>query len=204
MRRAIFISVVTALFGSAASADHPGERLNEVTAEKEPGFEVVSQTGPDLGLITIEGKTLGLEEFAGRILVVNFRPDSCTETCHVQHRLLAETVTSLNASPMREMVSIVTVAESAADIDAPGAENWSVVRSQVSFDDIKAQLSAASERADDTPKIHLFDRRGRHVGIFHGAEFKPLNLLMHINGLTNAHPHPESESLLDKAVGWFE
>lgn len=204
MRQAILISVTTALLGSAVSADHPGERLNEVTAKKEPGFEAISQTGPDLGLITIEGKTLGLEDFAGRIVVVNFRPDTCTETCHVQHRLLAETVTSLNASPMREMVSFVTVAESAEDIDTPAAENWSVVRSQGSFDNIKAQLSAASERADDTPMIHLFERRGRHVGIFHGAEFKPLNLLMHINGLTNAHPHREPESILDKAMGWFE
>lgn len=204
MRQAIFISVLTALIGSAASADHPGKRLNEVTAEKVPGFEAVSQTGPNLGFRTIEGKTLDLEDFAGRIIVVNLLPAPCTVTCKVQHRLLAETVTSLNASPMREMVSFVTVAEDAGGIDPPGAENWSVVRSQDSFDNIEAQLFAASERPEGNPMIHLFDRRGRHIGIFHGAEFKPLNLLMHINGLTNAHPHPESKSLLDKAVGWFK
>ena len=40
------------------------------------------------------------------------------------------------------------------------------------------------------------------VGIFHGADFEPLNLLLYINGLTNAHPH-EEPSILQRVIGWF-
>lgn len=204
MRHAILISMMAALFGSAALADHAGERLNEVTAEKEPGFEAVSRPGPDLDLVTTDGETLSLEDFAGRILVVNLRPASCTEACDAQHRQLEKTITSLNASPMRDMVGFVTVAEDAADTDTLDAENWSIVRSQGSLEDLEAQLAAVSERPSDAPMLHIFDRQGRHVGIFHGTDFEPLNLLMHINGLTNAHPHQEPKGFLDKALGWFE
>ncbi|EAQ04598.1 hypothetical protein OB2597_04930 [Pseudooceanicola batsensis HTCC2597] len=202
MRQAILISMTAAMVGSAASADHPGKRLNEVTAEKEPGFEAIFRPGPDL--VTEDGETLSLEDFAGRILVVNFRQASCTEACDAQHQRLAKTVTSLNAGPMREMVGFVTVVEDAADIDTLDAENWSMVRSQGGLEDLEARLAAVSERSDEATMIHLFDRQGRHVGIFHGTDFEPLNLLMHINGLTNAHPHPEPEGILDRALGWFE
>ncbi|MGR3499172.1 MAG: SCO family protein [Limimaricola soesokkakensis] len=204
MRHAILISVMAALFGSAALADHPGERLNEVTAEKEPGFEAISRPGPGLDLVTMDEETLGLEDFAGRILVINFRPVSCTEVCDAQHQRLAKAVTSLNASPMREMVSFVTAVEDEANIDMRDAENWSIVRSQGGLEGLEARLAAGSERSADEPMLYIFDRQGRHVGIFHGTDFEPLNLLMHINGLTNAHPHPEPEGFLDKALGWFK
>ena len=204
MRHAILIFMMATMLGSPALADHPGERLNEVTAEKEPGFEAIFGPGPDLDLVTPDGETLGLKDFADRIFLVNFRPASCTEACDAQHRQLEKTVTSLNASPMRDMVGFVTVAEDAADIDTLDAENWSIVRSQGSLEDLEARLAAVSERPSDDPMLHIFDRQGRHVGIFHGTDFEPLNLLMHINGLTNAHPHPEPEGFLDKALGWFE
>lgn len=51
--------------------------------------------------------------------------------------------------------------------------------------------------------IHLLDRNGRQVGIFHGAEFLPLNLVLYINGLTNEHPDHEPAGLLDRVLGWF-
>lgn len=51
--------------------------------------------------------------------------------------------------------------------------------------------------------IHLLDRDGRQVGIFHGSEFQPMNLVLYINGLTNAHPHAEPASLLDRVLGWL-
>ena len=41
MRHAILIFMMATMLGSPALADHPGERLNEVTAEKEPGFEAI-------------------------------------------------------------------------------------------------------------------------------------------------------------------
>jgi protein SCO1/2 len=50
--------------------------------------------------------------------------------------------------------------------------------------------------------IHLFDRKGQQVGLFHGSEFVPLNLVFYINGLTNAHPHPEP-GLFERLFGWL-
>lgn len=204
MRHAILISSTAAILGSAAFADHPAERLNEVMAEKEPGFEAIYRPGPDLALVATDGKAFGLEKFAGRILVLNLRAASCTDICDAQHQRLVQTVTSLNASPMREMVSFVTVVEDAAAVDTRGAENWSIARPQGRLEDLEAQLAAGSERSDEAPMLHLFDRQGRQVGIFHGTDFESLNLLLHINGLTNDHPNPEPRGFLDRAFGWFK
>ena len=204
MRHILLLSVTVLSLGTGALADHPGERLNAVTAEKEAGFEAVSRPGPELDLVSEDGEAIGLKTFAGRILVLALRPATCAESCDAQQAKLEETVTALNASPMRDMVSFLTVTETPEVAHAPEAENWAIARPKDDFAPLQDQLAAASIRPDDRPMLHLFDRQGQHVAIFHGTDFKPLNLLMHINGLTNAHPHPEPEGFLAKLRGWFE
>ena len=49
--------------------------------------------------------------------------------------------------------------------------------------------------------FHVIDRGGRHAGIFHGAAFRRINLVLYINGRTNAPP-PEP-GLLDRLFGAF-
>ncbi len=204
MRHLIPFTAIMALLGTPVLADHPGERLDEITAQKEPDFEAISGPAPGLALTGADGKPFDLAEFASQIVVVNVRASACLDPCQAQHDLLAQTVASLNASPMREMVRFVTIAEEPTGIDTIDAENWSVAAPDGSLADVAAQLASRSARQEDTPMVHLFDREGRHVAIFHGSDFATLNLLMHINGLTNAHPHPEPESFLERAIGWFE
>ena len=203
MRRLVPIAMTMALLGIPALADHPGERLDEVTAQKEPAFEAISGPAPDLDLIGADGQPLDLADLAGQVVAVNFRSSPCLEPCRAQHDRLAQTVASLNASPMREMVRFITIAEEPDGIDTVDAGNWSVAVPNGALEDLEVELASRSARNGDNLMIHLFDREGRHVAIFHGASFAPLNLLMHINGLTNAHPHPEPEGLLDRPRGWF-
>ena len=204
MRRILLLSVTVLSLGTGALANHPGERLNAVTAEKEAGFEAVSRPGPELNLVSEDGEVIDLETFAGRILVLAMRPAACGERCDAQQAKLEKTMTALNASPMRDMVSFLTVTETPEGTYAPEAENWAIARPKYDLAPLQNQLAAASTRPDERPMLHLFDRQGQHVAIFHGTDFKPLNLLMHINGLTNAHPHPEPEGFLAKLRGWFE
>jgi len=49
--------------------------------------------------------------------------------------------------------------------------------------------------------IHLLDREGQQVGVFHGSEFVSLDLVLYINGLTIAHPHPEP-GVFQRLFGW--
>lgn len=104
---------------------------------------------------------------------------------------------------MREMVRFFTIADDPDGIDTIDAENWSVAAPSGALKFVEAQLASRSARNGDEPMLHLFDREGRHVAIFHGNDFVPLNLLMHMNGLTNAHPHQAPEGLLDRVKRWF-
>ena len=49
--------------------------------------------------------------------------------------------------------------------------------------------------------VHVIDRDGRHAGIFHGADFGHVNMILYINGLTNAHPH--EPGLMERFLGMF-
>ncbi|MSU90818.1 redoxin domain-containing protein [Rhodobacteraceae bacterium 2CG4] len=203
MQRLIPIAMIMAVLAVPALAGHPGERLDEVTAGKEPAFEAISGPAPDLDLVGADGQQFDLADLAGQIVVVNLRPSGCLAPCRAQHDRLAQTVASLNASPMREMVRFITIADRPDGIDTLGADNWSVAAPVGALEVLEARLASRSERNEEPPMLHLFDRDGRHVAIFHGTDFAPLNLLLHINGLTNAHPRPEPGGLLDRAIGWF-
>ena len=109
----------------------------------------------------------------------------------------------MNVSPMRQMVTFVTVHDADASIEAPWDEaNWRLV---IPSDDETTAVAAdrfavLSGRSQELPMAHVIDRNGRHAGIFHGSDFSKTNLTLYINGLTNnAHaPKPPTEK------GWWE
>lgn len=49
---------------------------------------------------------------------------------------------------------------------------------------------------------HVIDRRGRHAGIFHGANLGPVNMVLYLNGLTNAPP--PDPGVWDRVLGVFQ
>lgn len=193
------------LAGAApARAHHPGERLDEVTAAKEPAFE---PTGiwrlPDTRLAAADGSPLDLGDLEDRILILSFVPEGCGTPCADQQALLREVQRSVNVTPMREMVLFVTVG--GRDVTDSGWEavSWQgAVPENGPVAEAAARFAAFSDRTEDAPMAHIIDRGGRHAGIFHGAEFGKINMVLHINGLTNARP-PE-RGWLDRILGAFE
>lgn len=192
------------LAGAApAAAHHPGERLDEVMAEKEPAFEPTdSRRMPALSFVGSDGASLDISGLADRIVVLSFRPDGCGAPCADQQTLLQEVRDAVNVTPMREMVQFLTVGGDVAPDPEREATNWrSVMPSDETVAAAAAALATLSARGADAPMIHVIDRGGRHAGIFHGAAFGRINLVLYINGLTNAPP-PEP-GLLDRLFGAF-
>lgn len=201
--RALLLLALLSL-ATPALANHPGERLDAVTAEKEPAFEALDGSLPDLSLRAADGRDVDLHELADRIIVLSFVHEGCGAPCTDQQKLLTEVQRAVNVSPMREMVAFVTVAAP----ETPAAQGWDPENWQRAVpggEETAAQLAAdmadRSERAEDAPMVHILDRGARLAGIFHGAEFGPINMVLYINGLTNAHP-PEP-GLLDRLFGAF-
>ena len=198
MAKALALALLVA---TPALAGHPGENLNEVMAAKEAAFEpVAARAAPELKV----GSGVELEELKGKIVALSFVPEECSAQCADQQDLIEHSLVALNAGPMRDMVEFVTIADKdVARSEVP--DNWTHILAGDAQSSAKlaAAFAAASARPDTAPMIHLLDRDGRQVGIFHGSEFLPLNLVLYINGLTNAHPHPDP-SVFERLFGWLK
>jgi peroxiredoxin len=205
-----FLILAFLLVAQPAFANHPGERIDEVMTEQEPAFEVADRPStPELSLEEPDGNVLRLGDLHDQIVVLSFVPQNCDSPCAKQQTVLASVQEQVNNSPMKEMVTFVTVGEAAASIGAPWNEaNWRLV---VPSDDetiaaAAERFAAFSGRGQELPMAHVIDRNGRHAGIFHGSDFNKTNLTLYINQLiNNAHAPkpPTKKGWWEWLTGWF-
>jgi hypothetical protein len=197
------------LIAGPAFANHPGERLDEVMAKKEPAFEARDLSlGADLEVIEQNGELLRLSELGNQIVILSFVPLECGSPCAEQQAFLAAVQEQVNITPMMQMVTFISVHDSDTLIDASwDSSNWRLVTPSsgvtMSAADRFAELS---KRDRAVPMVHVINSNGRHASIFHGVEFKKLNLILYINGLiNNAHtPKPPTEKgWWERLINWF-
>ncbi|SEO21863.1 protein SCO1/2 [Pseudorhodobacter antarcticus] len=185
--------VVLLLLSTAlpVAAHHPGERLEEVMAEKELAFEPTDILRlPPLAMTEADGASLNLSDLSDRIVVLSLVPESCGAPCADQQALLQAVQEAVNVTPMREMVEFLTVSDASAHGPEWDAGNWrAITPTDDTVMDAAGAFAALSARETDAPMVHVFDQGGRHAGIFHGAGFGRINMILYINGLTNA-PSP--------------
>ena len=198
-----FLLCASQIAAVPAFADHPGENLNQVMAAKEASFEPITpRDAPEFVWQGASGDLVSLSTLKGKVVVLSFLPNGCGSPCEAQQEKLGQTISALNSSAMREMVVFVTLSDDPQT--DPREQNWVSAQGPdaESLVDASIALAAPSDRPSTSPQVHLLNRKGQQVGIFHGADFEPLNLLLYINGLTNAHPH-EEPSILQRLIGWF-
>ncbi len=202
MRTVLLVALLS--LAAPAYANHPEERLDETMAEREPAFE---PTGlgrlPKLDIQSADGE-LDLDALEGRIVVLSFVSDGCGDPCADQQAMLAEVQEAIDVTPMRDMVSFVSVASPEVSPEGPDAANWIAARPQEAgdADALAASFAALSDRDCNAPMVHVIDRGGRHAGIFHGTAFGHVSMTLYINGLTNAHPH--EPGMFDRVLGMFQ
>jgi len=193
------------VFSVPALANHPGERLDEVTAENEPAFEQTVHHPPTLAVRRSDGQRFDLRNLEDRVVVLSFVPDDCEEPCTAQQARLIEVQEAINDTPMREMVAFVTVASPGqAAAHSADSVNWiTVIQPEIgAVAETAEEWANMSIRGGEAPKVYVLGRGARHAGIFHGAGFDRINMVLYINGLTNAHsPKP---SLLDRFWRLFQ
>lgn len=202
MRSLLLVALLS--LAAPAFANHPEERLDEVMAERESAFEPTSLDRlPALDIQSAEGE-LDLDALEGQIVVLSFVPENCGETCADQQALLARVQEAIDVTPMRDMVSFVSVASPEVSPEGPDAANWIAAqpREPQTAEALAASFAALSGRDSRLPMVHVIDRGGRHAGIFHGAEFGHVSMTLYINGLTNAHPH--EPGMFDRVLGVFQ
>jgi len=194
MKRIALALALMILPVTEAAANHPGERVDEVMAGREPAFEPTNlHRAPQLRGTGADGAPLHLDDLEDRIVVVSFAPEGCGAPCTAQQALLREVQAGVNITPMRDMVIFLTVGP-ATDAGWDRV-NWQPVMAEGGEVETAASFADLSARGGGAPMIHVIDRGGRHAAIFHGADFERVNLILYINELTNAH---------QKKRGWLD
>jgi protein SCO1/2 len=183
MRHLVFL--VMLLVPVPALADYPGaDRIDHVMGGKEPRFEATDLRDlPELAVVTADGRILQLDQLSDQVVVLSFVPEACEESCAAQQTMLEKVRQDLAATPMRDMVTFVTVRPQDGLAPAEGPTNWWTVTpaSDTSVIALSRPFSALSERNDGVPMTHVIARGGRHAAIFHGADFERLNMVLYIN-----------------------
>ena len=204
MQSAIFLA---ALFLAGPALAHQEGNLDDLMAAKEPAFEATDvRRSPELDVVNGVGEPFDLGLVSDQIVVLSFVPEGCGDPCAAQQALLARVREGVNITPMRDMVTFVTVAEtgdgaSAGGGEKPAASNLITVEPAIGATaaSMAARFADLSSRGEIGPRVHVIDRGGRHAGIFEGDKFGYVNLVLYINGLSNARP-PEP-GLLDRVLG---
>ena len=108
--------LIALVAGRPAYADHPGDRLDEVMAQKEPAFTAVDLNElPTLNLVDADGKPLDLESLSDQVVVLSFVPSNCGLPCADQQALLEKVRGGVNSSPMLDMVTFLVVTDAMSE-----------------------------------------------------------------------------------------
>jgi cytochrome oxidase Cu insertion factor (SCO1/SenC/PrrC family) len=209
----LVLPLIGVLSATAAFANHPGADLDRVMAAKEPAFEAFDHVkAPEFALQEPDGAKFRLTDQTEKILVVAFTSGKCGGTCATQQAAIAAVQARLNVTPMRDMVTFVSVLP-AADAEFPTAlaeafapVNWrllSAVPGSAAAAALPQAYAGASSRPDDAPIAWVIDRGGRLSAAFHGDGFGPVNMVLYIGGLTNAHRPPRArQGFWQWLTGW--
>lgn len=222
---ALLATALAALaFAVPASAHHPGTNLDEVMGDKEKYFQAIDNPAPPFELTDAEGQSVRLSDFANKIIVLHFIYASCPDVCPLHAEKIAEIQTLIKDTPMKEMVQFITIttdpANDTADVmkgygPAHGLDpsNWIFLTRQTSQPEDATRKLAGDYglkfvKAEDGLQMHgvvthIIDRGGRLAAKFHGLRFEPVNMVLYINGLTNAPSPKREKSLWEQVKDWF-
>lgn len=221
----------TALLGALLSvlatpaAAHSLEELETQLSGREKYFQPVDQPAPEFTLVDAAGREVGLADFRGKVVVLNFIYATCGDVCPLHSQLVAQLQSMINISPMRDRLAFISI-----------TTDPSHDRGQVLTDYGQAQgldpvnwifLTSSPDKPEDTTRTvaqayglefteidgmqmhglvtHIIDPEGKLRGRFHGLNFEALSLVTFANALANdVHGQgPQDQSIWSWFGGLF-
>jgi len=228
-RRTFFLAALlvgaASISPSGAAIAHSLETLQQDLFDKEEYFQIKGEPAPEFVLENAAGDFLSLPDQRGKVVVLHFIYAGCPDVCPLHAEKIADIQEMVNVTPMKERVEFLTVttdpARDGPDVlegygQAHGLDpvNWTFLSSGPSKPEdttrkLAEQFGHSFIKTDDgyqthSVVTHVIDQNGEWVANFHGLGFEPTNLVMFINGLTNANvPHHEPDPSLWERVRSF-
>lgn len=227
LRSATLVAAFAVAFATAAAAHDDKVNIDELMGETEQFFQSIDQPAPPFELADADGNPVRLSDFADKIVILNFIFASCTDVCPLHSELIADVQSKINITPMKDMVQFISVttdpeADTPDVLSSYGAArgldpaNWMFLTSapgspENATRELAETYNVRFEPLGDGQQMHgvvtqVIDRGGRFAARFHGLRFDPMNLVLYVNGLTNAPEHsekPGQTSWWDSIGGMF-
>ncbi len=204
--RFLIVALLTAIFAAPAFAHHPGERLDQVIGSKEKYFQLIDKAAPDFTLRTANGRAVHLDDFRDKVVVLHFIYTGCPDICPMHAERIATIQEMISRTPMKDRVQFLTITTDPVN-DTPQVlreygpahglkeTNWLFLtatpeQTEHATRDLAKKFGHKFIKTDNgyqthSVVTHIIDRGGRWAANFHGLRFKPVNLALYINGLSN-------------------
>ena len=185
---------------------HSLEALGDELASREKYFQSLDMQAPEFTLRDAEGRTVDLDAFRGKVVVLHFIYANCPGFCPLHAGLIAEVQSLVNQTPMKELVHFLSVTTDPEN-DVPEVmrdygsahgldpANWTFLTTKPDQPEDTTRKLAVTYghkfvKTEEGYQIHglvthVIDREGRWRGNFHGLKFDPTNLVVFVNALVN-------------------
>jgi protein SCO1 len=209
------VSLALLAVSAANLAAHSLDELEAQLGDREQYFQPIDREASPFALADAEERAVSLKDLRGKVVVLHFVYTSCPDVCPLHAERIAEIQEMVNRTPMRELVQFVTITTD-PEHDTPevmrdygpahGLDpvNWVFLTTTPGQPEdatrkLAERFGHGFTETEDGYQVHgvvthVIGREGRWRANFHGLEFEPTNLVVYINGLTNAHGsegHPE-------------
>ncbi len=201
------VVAMTALLGLAAttSAAHSLKELEDNLQKREAYVQIVQEPAPGFTLQDAQGREVGLVDFRGKVVVLNFVYTNCPDICPLHSERIAEIQEMIEPTPMRELVQFISITTD------PLRDTWSVMKDYGPDHGLDPAnwmfLSSGPDALDATRDLagdyglkftltdsgyqmhglvtFLIDKSGNIRARYHGLKFHPTNFILQVNALTN-------------------
>ena len=198
---------------------------NEVETQidtRERYMELTDQVAPVFILQDTEAHPVRLDNFRGKVVILNFLYSRCEEDCPLHSFKLAEVQQQLALASLSDRVQIITIATDTEDAASTAESmrahgqryglnpaNWVYLQGGKGLEDLGMRFAAAYGLkfvpTDDGEQMHgvvtfLIDTKGKLRARYHGLNFNPVNLTIHAAALVHDIHNRDDERFLTDAA----
>ncbi len=189
---------------------------------RERYVELVDQVAPIFVLQDTNAIAIRLDDFSGKVIILNFLYSRCEEQCPLHSFKISEVQQQLSLASLSDRVQFITVAtdtenaaSTAKSMRAHGPRyglnpaNWMFLHGGEGRESLGMRFAAAYGLkfvpTDDGEQMHgvvtfLIDTRGLIRARYHGLNFNPVNLTIHAAALVHDVHSPDDDNPLKSAL----
>ncbi len=190
---------------------HSLKKLEGELRSREKYFQPINKIAPAFELQDIDGRTVRLNKFHDKVVVLHFIYTRCPDVCPLHAQRIADVQEMVNQTPMKDQVQFISVTTDPEN-DTPEVlrdygpvhgldpTNWIFLTSGTDRPTATRELAkryghkfTKTEEGYQVHGVvtHVIGREGKWRANFHGLRFAPTNLVVFVNALANDVHRPK-------------